>query len=90
MTAEQIDLTDMVGDVQVPCEANDHQGEERPAEWIVWLVHCCERRPRFGLSCDGCLQRWHADQSVRVCPCGHAATPAQWISRFERIDRAPS
>lgn len=90
MTAEQLDLTGMVDEVQIPCEAHEHRGDPLPAEWIVWIVRCCRRRPAFGLACNACLRHWLTDRSVRVCPCGHAATPAEWITHFELIAKPPA
>lgn len=91
MTAEQLDLTDMVEAVDIPCEAKDHHGEERPAEWVVWVVRCCAARPEYGLACNACLRRWLTDQLVRVCDgCGRHAIPKNWITHFELINKPPA
>lgn len=87
MSAEQLDLTAMVGDIDLVCEANRHRGDE-PATWVVWQYACCFDRSPVGLICDECLRRFLTRNITARCrSCGHRDLPRNWILQFERINR---
>lgn len=87
MSAEQLNLTDMVGDIDLACEANRHRGDEH-ATWVVWQVACCPERSPVGLICDPCLRGFLTRNIPARCPrCGHRDLPRNWILQFERINR---
>ncbi|WP_183092926.1 hypothetical protein [Nocardioides stalactiti] len=90
MTAEQLDVADIVGEeIDLPCGWHSC---EKPAEWIVWTNHRCEVHVGHGLSCDDCLRRVLTTPRGLVCETtGERLRPARaWINRFERINKPPA
>lgn len=88
MTVERLDITEIVGDLALACEARRHQGDE-PAEWVLWTIKCCERRVDRGLICNADLRHFLTTDRAIVCDlCGSRTQPARLdIVRFEAIDR---
>lgn len=78
-------------DIEIPCEANRHEGPD-PAAWIVRQVVCCPRVKPIGMICDPCLQHYLGlETPVRHDACGRVTTPGRHtILSFERIDRRPT
>jgi hypothetical protein len=89
---ERLDITDIVGDLDLACEARRHPTNNTdPATWVVWVVQCCTARPPVGLACDDCLRRWlTANRPARCADCGHRDLPRRWVLAFERINKPPA
>lgn len=90
MTAGQVDLAVLVGDtVDIACEWGKC---DRPAVWIVWANHDCEKHQRHGFLCATCLQALLTMPTSLHCEVTREVwSPARtWISRFEAIRHKPT
>lgn len=92
MGTERLDLTAMVEDVDLPCDATRHAQDTEPAAWVVWQHKCCPERPAIGLLCNPCLIRILASTSPTQCgDCGHRTPRASdLLIRYERITKPPT
>ena len=88
---EIIDLTEIVGDLEIPCDYDRLFGcGPRPAAWVmVAQCECGTRGER--LVCEGCKDATLATERALACPsdCGLVYSPARHaFTRIEPLDRA--
>jgi hypothetical protein len=91
---EVLDLTDVVGDLEIPCEwrvFHCHKGS--PARWVVWLVKCpscgwncaprtvCNDCKNYAVFTDECAMCTHCDGIVQPF--------RKIIARTEPLNRRP-
>lgn len=89
-TSERLDVTEIVGRVDIACETRRHNqlGIPDSASWVLWTTPCCERRKARGFICDVCLDHYlTTDNAVRCDLCDARVEPARkWIVRYEPIN----
>lgn len=90
MAPERIDLTEVVEDVQFPCDFNNPEHDPQGlcsgshAEWVLYFSCCRGVRPR--LACSGCKDhRTGPTESAVVCgSCGEVYAPAR--KAYSRVE----
>lgn len=92
MDLEIIDLTEVVGDWEIPCEyAGDEVTacKDDPARWVLHLKPCCPAGAGVRLACEPCKEARVAGGGAVYCEhCGHTFFPAReayhYIEPLER------
>jgi hypothetical protein len=70
---EIVDLTEFVGDFQIPCEYAGEPGcQDEPAAWVLHLKPCCPAGGGIRLACERCKESRLMDMHSVQCEfCGH-------------------
>ena len=86
---EIVDLTELVGGVEIPCDYSDEPacGGGSPS-WVLFFS-CCEGGSGVRLACDICKDERLMDRVSIECPaCGHIFEHApEAYSRIEPLER---
>jgi hypothetical protein len=88
-----VDLTEIVGDLEVPCDWGDgYKGKgihDDPARWVIYLVSCTCGAGGVRLGCDNCKNHRMTSEDAVICRhCGEVTVPARHAyTRAERLEK---
>ena len=91
MDLEIIDLTEFVGDIEIPCDyAGGGLCQDDPARWVMFRKPCCPGGAGVRLACELCKEARLLDQLSLECQfCGFIYEHApEAYSRIEPLERA--
>lgn len=87
---EIIDLTEIVGRLEIPCDFADMPDcRDEPAKWVLHRNKCCPDVPPAALACESCKEGRLLDRYALECRwCGfiweHAPEAYCYIEPLER------
>lgn len=90
MDLEVVDLTEFVGDIEIPCDyADESTCPDEPARWVLFLKPCCPAGGGVRLACERCKENRLMDaHSVECASCGFIYEHApEAYSRVEPLER---
>jgi hypothetical protein len=90
---EGIIVTELVGDLEIPCDFSDLPAcSQGRAEWVLYRVPCGCGAGGARLACNGCKEtRESTDTAVECELCGAVYAPARWAYGYiEYLDKRPS
>lgn len=85
MAPEQINVTELVGDLDIPCDYHPTlKCGPAAARWLM-VVRCGCGNIAHRLACGGCKSIWISTEDAAECPaCGEIFAPAR--KAFARIE----